>query len=275
MEGLPKVVGQHLSAISLYFPLVRGGIKLIIKIKNYTMSILKNKLIIISIIFVVLVLGLYFSGFNRGDLFNFNKNKGDSQENTLDKFFTLKVVKTDLSPELNEKYRNEMTVYKDIVLGSPEKFNLNAFMDAAMVKYTVSDYDGARDLWLYVNQVRPSSSPSFYNLGNLYADIYKNCTEAEKYFKIAMANDPNELGYLRSIFDFYNTKCSNKQLAEEILKKALILKDDSADFMVLSAEFYRDQGNREEAIKYYEQAIKLSPQNQALKDEYNKFKSGF
>ena len=58
------------------------------------------------------------------------------------------------------------------------------------------------------------------------------------------------------------------------LKKALAIKSDSVDFMVLSAEFYRDQGNKEEAIKYYEQAIKLSPQNQALKDEYNKFKSG-
>lgn len=238
------------------------------------MSIFKNKLVIIGIIFVVLVLGLYFSGFDKSGWLNFNQNKNNNPENSIEKLFTLKIVRTDLTPELNEKYRNEMTVYKDTVMQSPEQFNFNAFMGAAIVKYTVQDYDGARDLWLYVNQVRPSSSPSFYNLGNLYADIYKDCTEAEKYYTIAATNDPNEIGYLRNIFDFYNTKCPNQQLAEAALKKALSIKADNVDFMVLSAEFYRDQGNNQEAIKYYEQAIKLSPQNQALKDEYNKFKSG-
>src|SRR3989344_1590748 len=239
------------------------------------MQIFRNKLIIIGLIFVVLMLGLYFSGCDKSGWLKFNRNNNDNNiDSQIEKLFAFKMVRTDLTPAFNEKYRNEMTVYKDTVLESPEKFNFNAFMGAAMVKYTVGDYDGARDLWLYVNQIRPSSSPSFYNLGNLYADIYKNCAEAEKYFKIATTNDPNEIAYLRNIFDFYNTKCPNKPLAEAALKKALAIKSDSVDFMVLSAEFYRDQGNKEEAIKYYEQAIKLSPQNQALKDEYNKFKSG-
>jgi len=236
------------------------------------MSIFKNKLVIIGLIFVVLLVGLYFSGFDKSGWLKLNQNK-NQPENQIEKFFTLKIVRTDLTPELNEKYRNEMTVYKDTVLQSPEKFNFSAFMGAAVIKYTVSDYDGARDLWLYINQIRPSSSPSFYNLGNLYADIYKDCTEAEKYYKIATTNDPNQIAYLRNVFDFYNTKCPNKQLAEAALKKALSIKADAADFIVLSAEFYRDQGNKEEAIKYYEQAIKLAPQNQALKDEYNRFKS--
>jgi len=238
------------------------------------MTILKNKLFIIAIVAVVLIVGLYFMGFNQSDFFKFNKNINNNPENKIEKFFTLDVVTPNLSSELNEKYRNELTVYKDTVLQSPDQFNFNAFMGAAMVKYTVSDYNGARDLWLYVSSVRPENSPSFYNLGNLYADIYKDCAKAEEYFGIAMNNDPNEIGYLRNIFDLYNTKCPNKDLAEETLKKALTVKPDSADFMVLSAEFYRDQGNQEEAIKFYEQAIKLSPQNKALKDEYNRFKSG-
>lgn len=233
------------------------------------MNLLKNKFFIIAVIFVVLVAVLYFTGWQKGNQLEVDKNKI-----TLDKVLEFKIVRTDLTPELQEKYRNEMTVYKDTILNSPEKFNLNALMGVGMIKYTVKDYDGARDAWLYVSLVRPQNSPSFYNLGNLYADVYKNCGEAEKYFKIAMANDPNEIGYLRNIFDFYHTKCPNQQLAEETLKKALSIKPDNADFLVLSAEFYRDQGQREEAIKYYEQAIKLSPQNQALKDEYNRFKSG-
>ncbi len=240
------------------------------------MKILKNKLVIVGLIFVVLMLGLYFSGFDKSGWLNFNRNNNnnDSIENQIEKLFAFKMVRTDLAAEFNEKYRNEMTVYKDTVLASPDKFNFNAFMGAAMVKYTVADYDGARDLWLYINQVRPSSSPSFYNLGNLYADIYKDCAEAEKYYTIATTNDPNEIGYLRNIFDLYNAKCPNKEMAEATLKKALSIRSDAVDFIVLAAEFYRDQGNRAEAIKYYEQAIKLSPQNQALKDEYNRFKNG-
>lgn len=235
------------------------------------MKIFKNKLVVIGLVFVVLLLGLYFSGFNQSGWFNFNKN--NNPEDQIDKFFTLKMVRQDLAVEFNEKYRNEMTVYKDTVLQSPEQFNMNAFMGAAMIKYTVADYDGARDIWLYVNKVRPGGSPSYYNLGNLYADVYKDCIKAEENFKIAMTNDPNEISYLRNIFDLYNTKCPDKGMAEEILKQALTIKPDAVDFMVLSAEFYRDQGNREEAIKYYEQAIGLSPQNQALKDEYNRFKN--
>lgn len=239
------------------------------------MKLLKNKFFIIGAVFVVLLVGLYFSGFEKGGFFNFKKNGGqNSGQITLEKIFDFKIVRQDLAPELPEKYRNEMAVYKQTILDSPEQFNLNALMGIGMIKYTVQDYDGSRDAWLYVSQVRPQNSPSFYNLGNLYADIYKDCSNAEKYFKIVMVNDPNEIAYLRNIFDLYNTKCPNKQLAEEILKKALTIKPDSADFLVLSAEFYRDQGNRGEAIKYYEQAIGLSPENQALKDEYNRFKSG-
>lgn len=233
------------------------------------MNLLKNKFFIIGLIFVILVALLYFAGWQKG-----NQPQADEDNITLDEVLEFKIVRTDLTPELQEKYRNEMTVYKDTILDSPEKFNFNAFMGIGMVKYTVADYDGARDAWLYVSQVRPQNSPSFYNLGNLYADVYKDCAKAEEYFKTATTNDPNEIGYLRNIFDFYNTKCPNKQLAEETLKKALIINPDNADFVILSAQFYRDEGNREEAIKFYEKAIKLAPQNQALKDEYNRFKSG-
>lgn len=238
------------------------------------MKILKNKLVVISIIFVALLAGLYFAGFNQSSWFDSNKNANKSPEAMIEEFFTLKMVRQDLAVEFNEKYRNEMIVYKDTVFGSPEQFNFKAFMGAAMIKYTVADYDGARDLWLYVNKMRPKNSPAFYNLGNLYADIYKDCAKAEENFQIVMTNDPNEISYLRNIFDLYNTKCPDQTKAEEILKKALTIKPDAVDFMILSAEFYRDQGNRAEAIKYYEQAIGLSPQNQALKDEYNRFQNG-
>lgn len=232
------------------------------------MNLLKNKFFIIGIIFVVLVVILYFAGWQKGEQLETDKNKI-----TLDRVLEFKIIRTDLTPELQEKYRNEMTVYEDTILESPEKFNFNALMGIGMLKYTVQDYDGARDSWLYVSLVRPQNSPSFYNLGNLYVDTYKNCEEAEKYFKIAITNDPNEISYLRNIFDFYNTKCPNKPLAEEILKKALSIKSDSVDFMVLSAEFYRDEGERAQADEYYQRAIQLSPQNQALKNEYNRFKN--
>lgn len=233
------------------------------------MHLLKNKFFIIGLIFVILVAVLYFTGWQTN-----NQSTVSNDSITLDKVLEFKIVRTDLTPELQEKYRNEIIVYKKTILDSPDQFNFNALMGIGMVKYTVSDYDGARDAWLYVSLTRPQNSPSFYNLGNLYADVYKDCQKAQEYFKKAMDNDPNEIGYLRNIFDLYNTKCPNKQLAEETLKKALSIKSDAVDFLVLSAEFYRDNGNKEEAIKYYEQALKLSPQNQALKDEYNSFKSG-
>lgn len=233
------------------------------------MKLLKNKFFIIGAIFVILIAILYFNGWQKG-----NKPESNKDTITLDKVLEFKIVRTDLTPELQEKYKNEFESNKKAILESSDKFIFSVLMNIAMAKYTVGDKAGARDAWLYVSLVRPQNSPSFYNLGNLYADIYKDCANAEKYYKIATTNDPNEISYLRNIFDLYNTKCPNKDLAEETLKKALTLKPDNVDFMVLSAQFYRDQGNREEAIKFYEQAIKLSPQNQALKDEYNRFKSG-
>ncbi|MDO8669424.1 MAG: tetratricopeptide repeat protein [Candidatus Buchananbacteria bacterium] len=233
------------------------------------MNLLKNKFVIIGLIFVALVVILYFSGWQKKDDQSPNNDKV-----TLESVLDFKIVRTDLTSELQDRYKNEIELAKKVILDSPDKFNFNALMSIGMIKYTVSDYDGARDAWLYVSQVRPQNSPAYYNLGNLYADIYKDCANAEKYFKMAIENDPNEISYLRNVFDLYNTKCPDKSKAEEILKKALTIKADNVDFMVLSAEFYRDQGNKAEATKFYEAAIKLAPQNQALKDEYNRFKSG-
>lgn len=233
------------------------------------MQFIKNKFVVLGLIVVVLGLGLYFFSVNRNPI-----NNSQKQTFSLDKFFEFKVMRPDLSPELNEKYRNELTVHKDNILKSPDQFNFTAFMSMAMIKYTIGDYDGARDIWLYVSDLRSKNSPSFYNLGNLYADVYKDCDNADKYYQIAMANDPNEISYLRNIFDLYNSKCPDKKfLAEGILNKALGVKPDSQDFLILSAQYWAQNGDRAKAVEFYEKAIKLNPANSALQAEYERFKN--
>jgi hypothetical protein len=57
------------------------------------------------------------------------------------------------------------------------------------------DYDGAIISWKYASRLRPTDFVSLGNIGNLYAYNLKNNTQAEVYYKQAIAKGPKE-GYL-------------------------------------------------------------------------------
>ncbi len=221
----------------------------------------KNKKVLIAVLLALVLVIVAFSG----KIFK-PAQKPEGKKTLWERIQDFKVAREDLSSELIEKYFQEFTVYKNQVLQTPDKFVFDSLMSMAMIKYNLEDYKGAEEIWLYVCDQRPLSSPPFYNLGNLYANIYEDYPNAEKYYKKAIENDPAEISYYRNFFELYYYKYAEKKnLAEKVLLDALAQGSDNIDTINLLGTYYQEIGNKDKAIEYFEKSLKLDPSNEAVK----------
>lgn len=133
---------------------------------------------------------------------------------------------------------------------------VDLWMSLGMQYKIAGDYEGARMVWEYVGSRAPSDPVSFYNLGDLYANYLKNSALAEKNFKIAIKNNPKNVGSYRALHELYRYNYpANKDLADDILIEGLKVNPSAVDLMVVIAAYYKDTGNLVGARGYYDQAI--------------------
>ena len=190
----------------------------------------------------------------------------------FEKFFEFQIVKTDLTDWEKEKFTKEFTAAKEALRLNPDEFQTWLILSGA--KKAVGDYRGAEEIWLYVNQIRPFNSISFNNLGDLYANFLNEYDKAEEMFKIAVANSKGEeinWIYVRSLFDLY-LKTNQPDKAENLLLESLANQPDNYDLNIMLASFYRDSGQKEKALQYYQKALALKPDNEAVKKEIEALK---
>ncbi|OGY44911.1 MAG: hypothetical protein A2729_03975 [Candidatus Buchananbacteria bacterium RIFCSPHIGHO2_01_FULL_39_14] len=220
---------------------------------------MKNKKIstIISIIVLLVVVGLLGYYF-------WPKTQPQDQ---LEKFFEFKIVKTDLTDWEKDKFTKEFMATKDALRLDPEGFQI--WLNLGWVKKAVGDYRGAEEIWLYVNKTWPLNSVSFNNLGDLYANFMNEYDKAEAMFKVAIQNSKGEAInwiYVRSLFDLY-VKTNQLDKAENMLIESLTSQPDNYDFNILLAGFYRDFGQKEKALQYYQKALVIKPDNEVVRKE--------
>ena len=116
--------------------------------------------------------------------------------------------------------------------------NFSAWLDLAIYRKMIHDYQGAREIWEYLNNTYPTQSISFGNLGDLYHYFLKDFSKAEVNFKQAIVNSPNRIDLYRGLFELYKYSYKqNTSAAEDILLSGLKANPDNPDLQNLLTQY--------------------------------------
>lgn len=242
----------------------------------------KNKIILIILgLLLILVIGYFY----KDSLKNSDENNSSDTATTTDsaqevnlgydKYGNLTIVPTDTStgdlpeaPDLDgkivfyndfpETQKNKIT--QDIkTIISNLKENLGSFedwVDLGLNRKAIGDYKGAAEAWEYAGLIRPGSSLSFNNLGDLYHYYLKDYKKAEENFLKAIKADESYAVSYVNLFDLYNLSYKkDTSKAEEILLEGLKNLPNDINLTITLANYYQEKNNISKATEYYKKAL--------------------
>lgn len=152
-----------------------------------------------------------------------------------------------------------------------DPFSFNDWVTVGIIKKFFNDFEGAKDAWEYVIVLYPNNPLAFENLGNLYALYLHNNAKAEYNYKKAIENNSIEPSFYIALADFYkNFLGDNSKAINTILFGLGKIKD--VNLFLSIAGLYRDIGDKTNAVKYYEEVIKMSPGHPGVQEEIDKLK---
>ena len=159
----------------------------------------------------------------------------------------------------------------NVLLVALEKdpFNINDWITVGIIKKFFNDFEGARDAWEYVIVLYPKDPLAFENLGNLYALYLRDNVKAEYNYKKAIENNPFEPSFYTALADFYRNFLNDNSKAIDIILLGLGRIKDINLYLNL-AGLYRDIGDKTNAIKYYQEVLKISPDHPGIQEEIDR-----
>lgn len=102
---------------------------------------------------------------------------------------------------------------------NPNSFDL--WLELAIYRKMISDYEGAKEIWEYTSKMAPNDAISFNNLGDLYAYYLKDSAKAEENFLKALENGPDQVYVYRNVHDFYLNVMKDEAKAKKILEDGI------------------------------------------------------
>lgn len=171
------------------------------------------------------------------------------------------------------KQKKDLTLLASVLSKNPiSNGGVDDWIAVGVIKKSFNDYEGARDAWEYAGVLYPANGLSFANLGNLYGFYLHDNEKAELNFKKAIQNDLYQPGYYLSLADFYKTvDVAKKSEASKVLLEGMsVIKD--VNLILALASYYRGVGDKTNAIKYYQEVLKISPDQAGVREEIDKLK---
>ncbi len=225
-----------------------------------------------AIIIVVVLLAAIGGGFYYYKYYQQNNQKENHVELTPENLLTLQIKKDNLSPELLSAYQARFEELKIALKQNPDSFG--DWLTLAILKKTVGDLEGARDIWLYGAKIRPQSSSPWASLGDLYANFLNDPAQAEIAWKKAIELEPTDYTFYIALAELYRYKITGKEaLYEQIMLDAIKLFPDNPNLVAPLAAYYRETKQTQKAIEYYEKLIQMDPTNQYAKDDLAELKN--
>ena len=183
-------------------------------------------------------------------------------------YFTLTVMKDGLTEEEIKDYQDEFDLIVAEIQSNADY--VNPWFELARVKKYVGDYRGAEAALLKAGEIRPNNSTSFTNLADLYANFLGEYDKAEGSYKTAIRNSLGEWGndrLYREYAYFAENHLKDLDKAEQVLIEGLENNSQSFDLAVYLADFYKRQGDKDNALKYYFEALKIDPADEGANQE--------
>jgi cytochrome c-type biogenesis protein CcmH/NrfG len=181
------------------------------------------------------------------------------------------IKKKDLDQEIVKIYQAKYEQVKILLEKNPDSFN--EWLALAVFKKGVGDFEGARDIYLYCQKIRPNSSVPLVGLADLYLYSFNDAGKAEAYLKQAMTIDQNDYFLILRLAEIYRYKMPGKEaLYEQTILGGLQKFPDNVDLTSALATYYRQTEQIEKAIQYYEKLVALDPNNKTAKDDLEELK---
>jgi len=137
---------------------------------------------------------------------------------------------------------------------TPEDSDL--WIDLSMQYKVAGDYDKSLEALEYAASLSPDNYVIYHNMGDIYHYHLKDYKKAEAdYFKsISLKpNVPNSYRSMYELYKFFYTEKSSR--IPEVLKNGIASSPKSYDLIILLARYYRDSGDKTQAISYYDKAM--------------------
>jgi len=182
------------------------------------------------------------------------------------KLLTFEIKNNNLTPETAETLKQKFNQIKEKLISDPN--DINTWLYLGLLKKMVNDYEGARDVWLYITQKWPQDSTAYGNLGDLYTFFLNEPQKAEAAYKTAIQNDPKNYNFYLGLADLYRYKYPEGDAKyEQTLLDALNKFPDEVNLIGPLAVFYYQTNQVDKAIPVYEKLVKLSPDNETAKQD--------
>lgn len=199
-------------------------------------------------------------------------NNAVRTENVKLKTLALKIIsepiifKTSLSEDSKKLFTQKINEIHDLV---KQDYNyLNQWLDLGSYRKLIGDYEGAIEALNFAVAIRPDDYVAFHNLGDLYGFYLKNYPKAEENFLKSITFKPaNEDAYIQlaTIYQYSYKEKSGE--TENILLKGISSNPGSATLKIALGNYYKTIGRNTDALKYFEDALKLMPNNVSLQQD--------
>lgn len=224
----------------------------------------KKNLFIFIVIAAIILAGAGF--------YAWKKIKMGDKEEWRD-FLVLEIKKSDLPDYAVSRYKEEFYQEKSEIEKNPDDFN--AWLRLGLTKKVVGDYKGAAEAWVYASNIQPQNTVALGNLGDLYGNFMDQPKEAELMYKKALSINPKDENLILGLADIYRYRMPDKEsFYELVLLDGLKVMPDNPNLVSSLALYYRESGQTQKAIEYYQNLVKLSPENEMAKEDLARLKAG-
>ena len=214
---------------------------------------INKKTLLIILIITILILG---------GIFYFFKNKPVKIEKKEFPYLIDFSIAKNISEQQLERLKQDYETAKEKYKKNPDSFD--ALMTFAFIYYQLGDFESARDIYIKVGEISPKNYSSFWNLGNTYIKL-KDYSGAEKAYLKAIENGPDQPRHYIALGELYWYFIPEKKSQiPDLYKKGLQELPGDYDLLISLAQYYKEIGDKKNAIKYYQEIIDNYPEKEGV-----------